>query len=962
MECVIQKKYFIGKSKLGMWSSLYTYKPTSLEVRQLRGEIFAVICLQGPKNYDLPTVGNMLLDKFHETYFENRTDSSLVALEKANIGLSKYLQKFLENDKAGDIGVDLNFISMVVIKDLLYVVRMGEGKFMIHRQQALTDASDLLRDPTMEGMIQEASMVTQDNDVYFLGTKGLVKEVINEELEEVAANFSEKILKNRLYKDEASVAMIMVGLNVDRNRPEFVKSAMKNVEVENIADTASGEPVIETPETATAETVIETAETGAAETKSGTAETNKAELETPIGEVDNTSNFGTGGVVGAEVLAGAGEIMATGEAAVLDGEENIENPNENRIILHKDRKKSINDEAVDQEVKQGESREETQEVDQVESETTGEKSDLAEDQTVGDLIANVDNQEPPQDKNTEQVSNEEQDYPEQLNNADYEAEATVKSYTGQIPSSIFAQNNSSAEGNTPVKNRFNIKPFFEKIISGIKSFFGKIKNLFSKRKRLTPLVTNLDENNLKGTQEEIPVNAPIKLTANRLVNQDLKTYQIILQNIKNGFVRLVVGIKKLVWDNWLGFGGDDLYLRSSRVRQRKWGLLVVLALVVGALLYFSVQGLIESQNVKKEKETAQLHLDAARKIVTEVNLQADILAKAAGNTERKNAELQKLVGAQTELDLAGKVKALSADIQTQEDIIVSIKDKFDRTIPLEQIDFIVDFAGKFPNANIVDMVGMNKTLYAIDNKYGKLYSIDYSGNIAEIVGGLNAPRSLTYDDKGNLIVLDSDPDKAIAVINPQSKSVTRLAATSNSTLSGVSQIEFYLVNGKDARIYLLNNSDKSIGYYSRTGSSYSTYNKRNSMEELATAKDFGLIDNKIYILMQKNLGLYRDLNQKEDVINLTGLKEKDDILSATALYLDGTYIYVGDPVSKRVMIFIKNTPDIPFVAQYVYRGDDSTIFSDIKEIYTDKDTGKIFVLSNSKIFVLNLGSISNFIL
>ena len=122
MDSVIQKKYFIGKSKPGTWSSVYTYKPSSQSIKDKRGEIFAAICLEGPKDYGLPTVGNMLLDKFHETYFENAQDTPLISLEKASTELGKYLQKFLENDSAGDVGIDLNFISMVIFNDLAYVV------------------------------------------------------------------------------------------------------------------------------------------------------------------------------------------------------------------------------------------------------------------------------------------------------------------------------------------------------------------------------------------------------------------------------------------------------------------------------------------------------------------------------------------------------------------------------------------------------------------------------------------------------------------------------------------------------------------------------------------------------------------------------------------------------------------------------------------------------------------------
>jgi len=828
MDGVIQKKYFIGKSKHGIWSSVYTYKPSSLEVRKLRGEIFAVICLQGPKDYDLPTVGNMLLDKFHETYFENKNDSCLLALEKANIELGRYLQKFLENDKAGDVGIDINFISMVVIKDLIYVVKLGGGKFMIYRHHELTDASELLRDPTMEGLIKEASLISQDNDVFFLGTNALTDELIKEELQEIAQNFNEQSLRNRLYKDESKIALIMVGLNIDRNQPELIDEVAKK------------EEDIGGKEEQTLGDLIE--------------EENKQ--DTIIFEPNN-------------VVESNEELPE----AVMPEEVTPEEVTPEEVTPEE----VIPQEVIPQEVKQ---------------ETEGIQY--------------------PQEQETH-VNNE----------------------------------------NKLKKNIFNFNLIKIKVWSFGKTIGNKIKGVFNRQKRFTPQSNILDK-------KEVP--ETILFPPQKTETQDLKTYQVILIKIKNGFIELLRGIKKLVWNNWLGFGNNDIYLKSSVARQRKWGLLVVLVCVVLALLYFSVQGLIESQNQKKALELAQLHLDNAEKIISEVNFQADILAKATGSSERKNAEIQKLQNAQNELELARTAEKLADDIIAQEKIIQSIKDKFEKIILLTSLDYIVDFAGKFPNANVVDLVGRNKVLYVIDNKYGKLYSLDYSGTITEIVDGLIEPRGLTMDDKGNLIVLDSETDKSIVFINPQSKSINRMSATSNSKLSGVSQIEFYVLSNKESRIYLLNNVEKSIQYYSRIGSSYSTLINRNTIEEITTAKDFQLFDGRIYLLMQKNMGLYRDYDKREDVINLVGLKENDNILSATAIFIDGTYIYVGDPVNKRILVFLKGTPDITFVAQYVYRGEDQEVFSDIKEIYADKDNGKIFVLTNSKIISLNLESINNFIL
>jgi len=170
MEKQIQKKYFIGDTVPGKWSSVYTYKPLNQDIRTSRGEIFAAISLQAPQDFASPTAGNLLIDYLHESYFENDKDKALVALEKALINTSKYLMKFLENDKAADVGIDLNITAMVILEDVAYFAVLGEGHIHVFRDGNLSDLAHALRDPTGEGLVRSGSMVLKRGDVLTLGT------------------------------------------------------------------------------------------------------------------------------------------------------------------------------------------------------------------------------------------------------------------------------------------------------------------------------------------------------------------------------------------------------------------------------------------------------------------------------------------------------------------------------------------------------------------------------------------------------------------------------------------------------------------------------------------------------------------------------------------------------------------------------------------------------------------------
>ncbi len=88
------------------------------------------------------------------------------------------------------------------------------------------------------------------------------------------------------------------------------------------------------------------------------------------------------------------------------------------------------------------------------------------------------------------------------------------------------------------------------------------------------------------------------------------------------------------------------------------------------------------------------------------------------------------------------------------------------------------------------------------------------------------------------------------------------------------------------------------------------------------------------------------------------MNEGDNFVAATALYVDGVYVYIADPINKRVLVFKKGTPDIPLVAQYVYTGTNVNDFTNIKEIVADRNQNKIFILNNTKIISLDMNLLS----
>jgi DNA-binding beta-propeller fold protein YncE len=812
-EALIQKKYYIGRSQKGVWSTVYTYKPHNSELRKIRGEIFAVILLRGPDDFSLGTAGGLLLDRFHEAYFDNRSDTTLIALEKASIETSRFLQKILENDKADKDGIDLHLISLVVVDDLVYIASIGDGKVYVYREDELNEISDQLRDPTGEGKIKVASLVSARGDVYLLGSPKLDNEILKQEMFTATEDFTDMPFKNHVYENEQEVALMMVGLNIDRNRKSETKPVQEAEEVEM-----------------------------------------DEEIE-PVEEIE-------------------------------------------------------------------------QEVD--------------DDRTLADVIASEKEQ-----KLEEVEPNEDSEEIVELEDAEVELEDELPVVAEPLPQAkeedveeVFEEAEELGPEPEPISSR-KASPL-NKIGNAVKGFGASIASRFKTAPK---------------TRSEIISREQVKDEAS------LKTYQVILLRIKNGILAFLRGIKELVWDKWLGLGmnTDDMYLRSA-ARKRRYGFLAVLILVVLALLYYSIQGAVDNQKNKEEEELARSKLSEIVSVIDGIEEQAQYLVAANGADERKVKALASLDQALNDLQSLQSYEVIATDIATQEVRIEEIKNRFNRVIKLAEVKVLTDLGGLYPDASLSDMALGNSKVYFADQKYGTIYSVDYSGNNrAEIAGGFTNPRSISYDaDNNTLIVLDDNPDNALSIINLANNSVNRMAASSLSKIAGTTQIETALINGKEPRLYLLNPEKKAISYYVRTGSNYGTLVLRNTNDDLATATDFKIDEGRIYFTMQKYSGLFKDFNKQEDKINITRMSEGDNFLNATALFIDGLYVYVADPSNRRVLVFQKGAPDIALIAQYVYEGQDDTTFKAIKEVVADRNANKLFVLEGDKILVLDMNLLTQF--
>lgn len=416
-------------------------------------------------------------------------------------------------------------------------------------------------------------------------------------------------------------------------------------------------------------------------------------------------------------------------------------------------------------------------------------------------------------------------------------------------------------------------------------------------------------------------------------------------------------LKTVVWQQWLGMGGEKIYLKGGG-RGRNWRFIVVVIVVVIGLLYFSIKSINErNQKIAAENE-ARNRYETAEGLVNEVDKVAALIAKATGNDDRKQNLLNDLSKAESEAELAAQNELYEEKAKELDIKIGQLRDLLNKTIPELNPNLVVDVAGLFPNANPSDIVIANNEIFITDQANGKIYRSNLSGtNLKELVGGLTRPKSLTVDNKGNIVFLDEDGDRRMGTVKLDDGSVNRHAGTSDFRVGNIDQIEFADIFG--GRVYGVDKALKAVVALQKSGEGYGVPEKRFELNGLGSAQDIQIADLKIYVLADIGQGLYRSLNNKDDSPIIKGLNEGEDLFGATAMYVGDTHVFVADPTTKSILVFTKDVTEILLKARFVYKGTEN-VFTDIKEVVADKNSGKIFVLDGTKVYSLDSSKLSTF--
>lgn len=415
--------------------------------------------------------------------------------------------------------------------------------------------------------------------------------------------------------------------------------------------------------------------------------------------------------------------------------------------------------------------------------------------------------------------------------------------------------------------------------------------------------------------------------------------------------------------------------KNTRNRRVFTVVLIVLGIVV------AIWGYNRSQQIKAENERHDAfiayqtevsgYLESAE---NQLKSDADAAAQELANAKQAYQSL--------EIDLELLNKEDQASYNDLGEKLVTLEDSlYDRT-PISKgngmelfVDANLSFGSRTSPTDIAIKKDQTLTeyLYVVDQGETAVFLIGTSsGQVTRVADNDNILEKPSYIDVGvdGAYVYD---EEAGVIELPYSGDTAELMSPVALSGVGVSDFghpeasEFAIFTSSDNAYVLASDQEAILKAQGLGGGSYGLPYTYLSNETLSTSEDiFG--DFSIYVLTagSDGLGIYiYDYNVgaiAKSSVAVSGLKQPFEDLTAgyTGESLDN-YLYVFDRTGKRFLIFEKpnSTEDVHpnqmlFVKELVYRGDDSGVLSDVKDIVVDATESYMYVLDGSKVWKIPL--------
>lgn len=405
---------------------------------------------------------------------------------------------------------------------------------------------------------------------------------------------------------------------------------------------------------------------------------------------------------------------------------------------------------------------------------------------------------------------------------------------------------------------------------------------------------------------------------------------------------------------------DGYKSKNVRAKRLKIVILATLAVVVAVGGY---------QYARKQKAVRELHnqadeifqnidsrIEGAKSNITTDTDEAETDIFAAGNLlgEVPEGLNEEYVERRNELEEAvlGVEDSLYKRIVVSPEAFIGF---FDEGTELTDIEYVLDDSG-------------NELLIVTDKGTSSVWEVSIydrsKSRMADNDGLISSPEYVDIGNEGDIFVYDSD----IGVLRAP-KSSSGWGAFEKLTGVGLNNIdinevgEFAVLTGSDNLYYLdvaNGRITKSVNY--GTGYSSTTVSVIND-ESFVSANDF-FADFSIYVLTSGNEGVLRYSAGNYVPISIVGVNGDIGELTAgdTSGHMDfGFYMY--DSGNNRILRMEKpkdsyndklHPNELVLLKQYVYRGDDTDMWSGVEDIAIDRAEKYIYVLDRNNVWRIGL--------
>lgn len=535
-------------------------------------------------------------------------------------------------------------------------------------------------------------------------------------------------------------------------------------------------------------------------------------------------------------------------------------------------------------------------------------------------------------------------------------------------------NNIKVEKDLPKKIERKEKPKIEKKKFDISKYINKVKELslvlVNKVKGLKPILSKLKNlyNRFIDFLSRIWGKILGKLNG-LLMNKYGKQHWF--KSLMSKFSTINIGRKKSTYGMKIdGYKENDL-------RKKRFG--IVFLVIIAAVSVFGLYNLSQKAN-----ERRRVHKDAEIIMIELENQIANIESLRltdAGEAKVQMTYIPDLINSLDILKISDPKDILrSGNIKQKYN---DLNDKLNNRIALntESGNFELFFDGraeKGDNTVLSDITSykdelQNEYLLVTDSGNGDVYKVSLatkeSTKISDTKKTLTAPKYIDYGVSG-VYVFDDESGmlKAPFGKNGTISNFTKIAGLDRDVIGKMSISDLAIITEND-NIYLLSPSEKSIIKSGRAGGGY-TY-----PTQYISSKTFEFGNNlandiSIYVMTNGERGLeryawdYTKAAMTLKRVTMEGIEDEvGNIKAGYSAALVKSKMFIFDDSVNRIIMFEKPSEGVGDLLhpnqmvmenQYVYKGDRSDVFKDVKELAADYNDKNLYVLDGNKIWKVKI--------